>query len=94
MMIGSGSIQSMIKALKNNRALLNRRNHLFQNKQAYLKSLSNEKLSYKKATNKELEVIREKIKQQKKNELMRYAISMVTASILTIGLIYVMLKII
>lgn len=69
-----GSVAAMISTLKNNRALLTKRDRYFRAKTNYLKTSNDLKITYRKATKEELRQVKEKLRVQKKSDKLKTVI--------------------
>ena len=69
-----GSVAAMIATLKNNRLMLGERYTYFDAKKNYLRATKGMKITYREATKEELQLVREKIKKQKKTDRIRVGV--------------------
>jgi len=84
---GAGHIMDMIGRIKTNEALRKRKSY-YKTVQDYLRVTGGKRLSFRRATPKELAAIRQQIRKKRKRETRMTILALAIGSILAIGILW------
>lgn len=87
-MFGAGSIASMVQTMKNNRSLLKEKTQAFKHRIVKEGPFTHNKLSFKKATPRELELFRRELLAEKRREKRIRTLLWIIAILLLFTMLY------